>query len=669
MAEKKIKRVLVVGRDKSSSLSSFVERPVPSDHEVAKFERVVKKEVRDKEIDSNLFEVYSNKKGQRVDVKKMEIKKRLPFFVRFFKKILGVALIGLVAYFIYIHFFGGGGDVSALDLEIMAPEKIMAGEEFSYEVSYHNSTKYSLSQMRLEMQYPENFIFISSSISPDSGNYGWSLSDMSPGEDAILKITGVLIGQPDSVNVVSGRLSYLPGELTSQFKKEASSATIISGPGFRIDLDYSKTAFLNQENEMKLIFSDIQSNNLGDFYISFSLPSETNASVATTKTDDQESAIEESASENVEDKKMSIVKAGGNSWQVSGVSQEIGRQEVKMTYKIKEKSNNLEIKVRLEKKLEDGQSYVFWEKAISPELVASDLNLSLFLNGSKNDGAVTFGQTLNYSLTYANRGSSTYKDVVIMAVLNGDFLDWVSLNDEKKGQTQGHSIIWTKNEIPELAEIAPGKEGAIDFSIKLASFKDDNLGQEMEIVSYGQYSMNNAEIKGQDNKSNTITSKINSDLNLLERILYFNEDNMPVGSGSLPPRVGEKTGFHVYWTVKNNLHELTDTRVILNLPSYVFWNGENTTNVGNIYYEEGSHQVIWEIGRLPVSVYRADAEFAISITPSESDRDKILILSPGSTVSATDTETKDTIVKKSSPKTTKLEDDEIAGLNNSGRIQ
>jgi hypothetical protein len=104
------------------------------------------------------------------------------------------------------------------------------------------------------------------------------------------------------------------------------------------------------------------------------------------------------------------------------------------------------------------------------------------------------------------------------------------------------------------------------------------------------------------------------------------------------------------------------------LPDYVIWeNGE--TNVGSIYYDDASRQVIWEIGRLPLSVYRADAEFDISIIPAESDRNKILVLSPGSTVSATDMETKDVIIKKTSAKTTKLEDDDIAGLNNSGVVQ
>jgi len=158
-------------------------------------------------------------------------------------------------------------------------------------------------------------------------------------------------------------------------------------------------------------------------------------------------------------------------------------------------------------------------------------------------------------------------------------------------------------------------------------------------------------------------------LSLTEQIRYFNDDNVPVGSGPLPPKVGEKTSFRVYWTVKNNLHEIKEAVVAFSLPSYIVWDDKASTNVGSLYYDASSRQVIWEIGRLPVSVYRADAEFSLSLTPAETDRNKILVLSPGSIIAAIDTETLADITKQTAAKTTKLEDDDIAGLNNSGRVE
>lgn len=660
--EKKVKKVLRVDRRGSSSLSAFVERPVPTEKEVASFERVVNREARNQEIDTNLSEIYTNKKGDFIDVKKMKIRRRQLFVIRFFRRLLLITLLAGIAYFSYSYFFDRTNDTSSLELKITAPEKVIAGEEFSYKVEYHNPSKFIFSKLRLELQYPENFIITGSSVSPQSGNYGWNLSDLEPGATASLSITGKLINKPDSVNVVSGRLSYVPLNYSSQFKKESSASTIVTGPGFQVDLEYSNTSFLNQDNAMTLIFSDVKDNYLGDFNLSFSLPEETNAGVA--------SGTELSASSSpIGSKRIVITKAGGVAWQISGLNQETGRQEIPLVYKVGSKLDNSEISVRLEKKLEDGQSYIFWEKTFKPELVKSDLNLTMFINGSKTDNAVNFGQGLNYTVAYNNKGENTFKEVVVMAVLSGDFLDFDSLEMEKKGELRGNTIIWTKKEIPELAEIKPGQDGEINFSINLLAFNEADMGKNMSVTSFSQYGVNNQSAKGSDNKSNTIISKINSDLSLIEQIRYFNEDNQPVGSGPLPPKVGEKTGFKVYWTVKNNLHELTETKVILTLPANINWDEKNTTTVGSVYYDAATRQVIWEIGRLPVSVYRADAEFGISVTPLETDRNKILVLSSGATISATDTDTKNLINKNTSPKTTKLEDDDIAGMNNSGRVQ
>jgi len=590
-AEKKIKRILKVGMENASSLSSFVERPVPTEKEVATFERVVGREVREQEIDSNLTEIYQDKKGTKVDVKKMNIKKRPSFLIRLFKKLFLLALLAVSVYFIYTRWFSNNNDVNGLEFKIIAPENILAGEEFSYKITYHNPTKYVLSHARLEVQYPDNFIFTSASISPVSGNYGWDLADMDSGSTNSLTVTGRIINQPDSANVIVAYLSYIPGSLTSQFKKEASASTLVSGLGFNVDLNYSNTAFLNQDNEITLALSDVTDNYLGDFNIAFTLPMEANAAVVSGG-DGPASSTPPTAGSST---KIMITKSGGASWQVSNLLQVSGRQEIPLAYKVKQNSDNLEIKVRLEKRLENGEAYIFWEKSFKPELVSSDLNLTMILNGSKNDGALTFGQPLHYSLSYSNRGDVSYKDVVIMAVLKSDFLDWNYLTDDKKGEVRNNTIIWTKQEIPELAEIKPGDEGTIGFSLNLAAFKDSDQGKDLSVVSYGQYSMNNQTLKSDENKSNTITSKINSDLSLSETILYFNNDNIPVGSGPLPPRVGEKTSFKVYWTVKNNLHELTDTRIVLPLPSYVSWDGNNTTNVGNIYYDAATRQIIWEM--------------------------------------------------------------------------
>lgn len=657
--EKKIKKILRVDRQATSSLSAFVERPVPDENEVAGFEKALDREVRNNEIDNNLSEIYSDKKGDLINVQKMKVKRRQLFIIRFFKKLLFLTILVAFSYLAYSYFFSTGDSSGKVELSVTAPEKIKVGEEFSYLIEYHNPGKTNLSKVYLELQYPDNFIITNFSSEPENGDYGWSISSIAPGEKGTIKITGQLINKADSVNIITARLSYSSADYSAQFKKEESASTILSDFGFKADLDYSQTAFIGQDNEVKLIFSDMQENFLGDFQLSFSLPEETNVSLT--------SLVKEGEGE--KDSSLTITKSGGASWQISNLRPELGRQEIPIIYKVNTGIVNPEIKVRLEKKMPDGQAYIFWEKSFKPELVKSDLNLTMFVNGVKSDSAINFGQKLQYVLSYSNQGSTAFKDVVILASLKSDFLNFNSLKMTTPGEVKNNTIIWTKKEISALEEIKPGQSGEITFSIDLSDFNDSDFGKDLAVTSYAQYGVNNKETQGDSNKSNTIINKINSDLSLSEEVRYFNQDNQPVGSGPLPPRAGEKTFFKVYWSVKNNLHELSDVRVTLDLPSNVSWDERNSTNVGNIFYDSANNQMIWEIGRLPVSVYRADAEFGISILPSSGDINKILVLSPGAVVSANDTETNSQMIRKTSVKTTKLEDDDIAAMNNSGQIQ
>ncbi|MFA7702743.1 MAG: hypothetical protein WCX80_04810, partial [Patescibacteria group bacterium] len=341
-------------------------------------------------------------------------------------------------------------------------------------------------------------------------------------------------------------------------------------------------------------------------------------------------------------------------------------------YRIKEKTDDQQkITLRLEEKAQNDKYYPFVEKEIIVDVIKSNLNLSLSLNGEKGDQNVNFNDTLNYSLSYSNKGDSLMKDVVIMAVLNSDFLDWGSVKDKNNGQKKKGLITWTRNEIPELRELEAGKEGTIDFSIKVADFNTSDLGKNFTIKSYAQFSIGNSEElkEGSDNKSNEINSRINSDLNFTEQIRYFDEDNVPVGDGPLPPQVGQKTSLKVYWKITNNLHELNNVSVEYQLPASVYFDNRAQASVGSINYDGLSNKIIWTIGRLPLTVYNANAEFNIAVSPNNNDRNKIMVISGGTVISALDVDTQETIIKSSSVQTTRLDDDDIASMNNDGRVQ
>ena len=661
-----IKKTKITRKGKSSSPASFLERPLPESEEVLLFEQAIKKEALAQEADLNLSAIYRDSKGDLVDVSKVKKRRRLRLVV-LFKRLLIITILGCGLYGAYYYYFQRPAGTEGVSLRIAAPEEISVATPFSYELIYENNSGLSLSNVSLEAILPPSFV-ISTSSPQASGLNSWSLGNLNPGVSGKVIISGYLVAAVDSPNVVSAKLNYTPANFSSEFKKEASANTVIAGIGFAVNTDYLNTALIGQSNELKLDFAGFKENQIKDLYLSVSVSD--NFKVESVGSEQQ--LATSTATSSGEMIAVSVRSAGEANWIISNLpfnSEE--RISVPLVFSLKEKKQYQEdFTLRLLKKESDGSERIFWEKTISFDVMKSDLNLSLSLNGEKSDQPLDFGETLEYSLSYSNNGDSSLYDLVLMAVIKGDFIQWSSLRDPSGGSRSNNAIVWTKEQIPALAELAPGSSGAIDFSVKVKDFSDSDLGSDALISSYAQYGINNQASKdGDDNKSNTINSQLNSDLALSEKILYFNEDNLPIGSGPLPPRVGETTTVRVSWTIKNNLHDLEEAQVVLDLPAGVSWAGSNNTNVGKISYDEESRRIIWRIGFLPLSVYRADAEFNLSLTPGESDRNKILVISPGSLATAIDAVTKGELQRKTQAKTSKLEDDEIAGLSNNGRVE
>jgi SUMO ligase MMS21 Smc5/6 complex component len=91
-------------------------------------------------------------------------------------------------------------------------------------------------------------------------------------------------------------------------------------------------------------------------------------------------------------------------------------------------------------------------------------------------------------------------------------------------------------------------------------------------------------------------------------------------------------------------------------------------DLGITDYNIQENKLIWDIKDLTTSNSNIRAEFDISINPEEGDIDKILVLSPGAEIRATDTDTEAVLQIRAGASTTKLEKDEIANLSSDGRI-
>jgi hypothetical protein len=192
-----------------------------------------------------------------------------------------------------------------------------------------------------------------------------------------------------------------------------------------------------------------------------------------------------------------------------------------------------------------------------------------------------------------------------------------------------------------------------------------------DVKSYAQFAIggkaDELSATNEANRSNQLTIKLNSDTKLDEAVRYFDQDNIAVGTGPLPPQVDQTSTFKVYWTLTNSLHELGDLKVTTKLPNYVSWDSKDQADVGSLSYDKTTNTVTWSIGRLPLSANHAGAQFSILIKPRATDRNKLLILVSGTSLTGTDNNTTFPISQTLKAQTTRLEKDDIA--NTDGIVQ
>ncbi len=617
--------------------------------------------IKEEEIEQGLNEIYQDDNGDLVDVHKLDKIRRRGFFLSIFNAIFLLAVLGGLSYWLYDNWYQKSSlDEKAVDFALAGDTDVVAGEEFEYEIRYKNNNRGALENAKVNIAVPKNFILRVTEPAFGATKGLWEIGRIDAGVEGSLKVKGYMLGRTGDSGVVSAYLAYSPEGFSSEYKKEAFLTSKLIDTGVDIRVEAYESMMIGETEEVLVRFRAMDKN----FIDSFRMSLEPQENISILEYMPKETATKN----NIPYAAFTIDRPGV--WEVSGVLDD--DHVVPVRLKLGDKAERQQsLRFKFERKADDGQYYEFFYKEVAFEAMKNNLNLTMILNGERSDTGVDFGETLNYSIAYDNQGDTDLKDVVIMAVLDGDYLDWTTLDDKNKGREKASTITWSKEEIPALAEIKQGQEGMIDFSIKVFPFGAVEAKGKAEIGAYAHFGIGAKAEDAEDgpktedpketetNRSNTLVAKINSDMDFSESVRYFNEDNIPVGSGPNPPQVGQISSYKVYWTISNNLHELSKLAVSMKLPDGVEYDAKDRATAGSLVYSEETRELVWNVGRLPTSAYQVSAEFSIRIQPDEEDRNTIMVLLPGSKASAVDVETNETIEKMTKAKTTKLEDDEI----------
>lgn len=539
-----------------------------------------------------------------------------------------------------------------LHLEITGPEKIKAGELVEYIINYKNIGDVALNDTKMVLQYPHGLMI--ESTTPSITGHQLELGTINVSQEGQFKITGRIIDDLDREQKLVARLVFKPNNFNSEFSKENSLSVLLEQPELDLVTDYPATITLGQKLNI-----ETQIKNNGDigfekpqFQIIYPEKFEYLAAQPTPLEDNRKWELDILQPKS-EEKKISIE----------------GRFPADITFD-DESEREQTFKVQIHARGNESSYHLVYEKEFKIKITDEALLSYLIINGSAENKNVELGNILTYSIVVKNNGQNKYEDLKVKMIINStplDIIDWENIDDDNFGEItktdKGKEVLWNSQDVTGLNNLKPGKELMITFAVPIKPYEklkdlnaeglsDTKIENTAEVILGGEENSNVAPLR-----SNPVTLKLNTNVSLSAKALYFYDDGTPIGTGPYPPEVDETTQIAVFWDITNDIHEINNVSITANLPKYVNLVGSPSPSIGQFNLDEANNQITWTIESLPRTLQSASCNFNIQFTPNEKNSGKILQLLGNTTLTAKDAVTNSQIIKTQNILTTALEQD------------
>ncbi|MDD4333172.1 MAG: hypothetical protein PHT51_03600 [Patescibacteria group bacterium] len=501
--------------------------------------------------------------------------------------VLLAIILALAGVLVWLNFWPTQNKDLVLDIK-QSSEVIVSGQPETFEIDYKYTAEGGIDNVNLAVDLPKNFIL--ETVVPknifDEKNNTFAIGSLGEGANGKIKITGIVVGEVGSRQVLSSAMSYKRnGRILNNL---GSLAYNIESSVLNLKMNLPEKIYRNFEFGGQV---DVENNSDRDL-------------------------------KNVE-------LTFGNGWQI---------RETKCSASISLKDNIISIKeIKAHEKINieffaqtdkegETQSFaiisylkinneLFKQGEIEKKVGVKESNFKI--NLSTSDRILSLGKKANFNIAYKNLESETIKNVeIIIAPGNANFIiDSSQINNNKKAYKMiGNRIL--------VGDIKPGEEGGFDLAVDFDRIKKEPE-QEFYLATRSVFN-----ISGQELKYNLLSPKIKilTDLKVKSNGYYYSPQGDQLGVGPVPPIVGVPTTYWVIWEVDNYGNGLNNFKLLGDLPANVAWTGNDSMLAGKLSHGEVGNQVIWEIDNIDKSGGNYKAGFEIQIIPTKDDVGKLLTL-------------------------------------------
>lgn len=493
---------------------------------------------------------------------------------------------------------------NSIQFKAEGPDKIVSGDQATYRVEYKNIDTVSLQQMELSVRWPSGFYFDEATVEPmDESATTWQLPDLSPGQTGTLEIKGILVGAKDDELSAAFSLGYQPANFHSDFKAKTNVDTKITDNKLELEIQGVDKTLVSTDQQFNIVVRNLSNDILENLSMDVLYPDDWTETAVEEEIDDEDADTDEE----VETSQDFV--SDGVYWKFSLEPKEEKIMSINGSFPSDSKTEQL-LEVEVGNLVEDNfRRLARAEKNFM--VINPQFDVRLKINGEEGDQSIKWADVLRYQLEIINKSETDIADVNITAFVEGDSLDWDSLNTV--GSYDENKIVWTKGEDETLAAWPPDETKTFTWEVKV---KDEPVPQRLieNIVKINIDGLNEWE---------QVTSPVM--LNVGESLsfnsgVYWDLAGRQVGSGSLPPKVGEETQYLAVWSINQATGYFDSVVAEATLPPEVSFVEETDVTDGELTFDEDSRVLSWQIDNFGDIILPSTASFIISLTPTEDNR-------------------------------------------------
>lgn len=537
----------------------------------------------------------------------------------------GAALAG------FLIFRRGARFSERVNLSARTATTAAAGDEVSIVVSVKNEERIALLKSELTLTPADGFTFRSSDpAASNEFNNAWSLGTLDKSAGTTVTIRGVILGNQDEDKLFKFILTYRPANFNYDFQKTAEVHIRINSSVLKITPEVPLQIIPGGNTDVPVTVENTGVDSLNGIRLVAEYPEAFKFTKATPSPTEKETIWDLPA----------IPSKGKVKVVISGViTGDVGATP--------------EFKFRVGKA---GQTdfQVQAEASGIGTIVKAGMTFTTSVTNPGNGITIGWGETLNYIFAYKNESESEMKDVSIAvefsqknsAGQDAKIFDLDGRSGASNGILDGKVLRWTKKEIPALALVKPGTGGDVLLRLPIISGPEIKTPDDRNFVATTTARISVGSIqdvggKNFENQAAPLETKVTTKLNVEPEGRYYSDEQVPVGTGPLPPQVGKVTTYELSWSLTNPTNEVSQVVVTSTLPDGATWVGNQSVTAGQaVQYNVDTREITWRVNRVPPgtgSLFAGlEAKFQVSVTPASTDVGKMLILLNQTVVTARD---------------------------------